>query len=112
MPQRKPIQSTSWARLSLREAIMNTTNAANFACEACGKSYRWRPDFNGKKLKCACGNIMLVTAPPAPDLAEAPLEEAPLRAEEACPDCASAIAPGAAICVNCGFNLKTGAKVQ
>src|SRR5258705_10557170 len=92
---------------------MSTTNAATFACETCGKSYRWRPDFNGKKLKCACGNVMLVTAPPPPpQMAEAPLEEAPLRAEEACPECASAIAPGGAICLTCGFNPKTGPKGQ
>ena len=91
---------------------MSTTNAATFACEACGKSYRWRADFAGKKLKCGCGNVMQLTTPPAvADVAEAPLQPAPRRAT-ACPECSSPVAPGAALCVNCGFNLQTGARVQ
>src|SRR5882724_1756324 len=91
---------------------MSTTNAATFACESCGKSYRWRPDFAGKKLKCGCGNVMQPTSPPTvADVPEAPLQEAPRRAN-ACPECSSPITPGAALCVNCGFNLQTGAKVQ
>ena len=91
---------------------MSTTNAATFACESCGKSYRWRPDFAGKKLKCGCGNVMQPTSPPTvADLPEAPLQAAPPRTT-ACPECSSPIAPGAAICINCGFNLQTGARVQ
>src|SRR2546422_2520392 len=93
---------------------MSTANAATFACEACGKSYRWRPDFAGKKLKCGCGNVMHLTTPPTAvaDVAEAPLQPAPRRAAAACPECASPVAPGAALCINCGFNLVTGTRVQ
>ena len=95
---------------------MSTANAATFACEACGKSYRWRPDFAGKKLKCGCGNIMHLTTPPtAANVAEAPLQPAARRAPAAgaaCPECSSPFAPGAALCINCGFNLVTGTRVQ
>jgi hypothetical protein len=109
---------------------MSTANVATFACESCGKSYRWRPDFAGKKLKCGCGNVMHLTTPPPPppppadeiysDVADTPLTPAPRRgappapaaADGACPECSSPVAPGAALCVNCGFNLRTGAKVE
>src|SRR5436309_15866076 len=95
---------------------MSTSNAATFACESCGKSYRWRPDFAGKKLKCGCGNVMAVTSPPTvADVPEAaPLQEALRRvpAQAACPECSSPIAADAAICVNCGFNVQTGTRVE
>jgi len=61
---------------------MSTANAATFACESCGKSYRWRPDFAGKKLKCGCGNVMNLTSPPT--LAHVP-EPALLQEARAAP---------------------------
>jgi hypothetical protein len=42
----------------------------SFSCEACGKSYTWKPALAGKKAKCGCGTVMSV--PPAPTLVAAP----------------------------------------
>src|SRR5688572_18506605 len=36
---------------------MQTT--AQFACEICGRKYRWKPALAGRKVKCACGEEML-----------------------------------------------------
>ena len=32
-----------------------------FGCKQCGKTYKWKPEFAGKKVKCKCGYVM--TAP-------------------------------------------------
>src|SRR5256714_2049909 len=39
--------------------------AGNFACETCGKEYRWKPELAGKRVKCKCGGVMTdpATAP-------------------------------------------------
>jgi hypothetical protein len=34
-----------------------------FGCEACGKSYRWKEELAGRRVKCKCGHVM--TAPAA-----------------------------------------------
>ena len=33
-----------------------TTAPSKFPCPACGKTYRWKPELAGKKVKCPCGN--------------------------------------------------------
>ncbi|HEV8292508.1 MAG TPA: hypothetical protein VGP94_11325, partial [Tepidisphaeraceae bacterium] len=40
------------------------TGSSRFSCEACGKSFAWKPALAGKKAKCSCGAV--VTVPPAP----------------------------------------------
>jgi hypothetical protein len=49
------------------------------------------------------------------DFAEVEAKAAPKAqvadAAARCPGCAAPLAPGAVLCVNCGYNLKTGAKV-
>jgi hypothetical protein len=42
--------------------MMVAAMEARFACEECGKSYRWQPQLAGRVVKCACGKVM--TAPP------------------------------------------------
>jgi hypothetical protein len=81
-----------------------------FACPACGKQYKWKPEMAGRTAKCACGAKLTVpaTAPvaaSAPSSAPAP---APSKTGRACPNCKSALPAGAVLCVNCGYNLKTG----
>jgi len=44
--------------------------SSRFACEACGKSFAWKPALAGKKAKCSCGAIM--TVPQAPLAAATP----------------------------------------
>lgn len=56
-------------------------------------------------------------ARPAPDepLArpKSPEPPKPTKPEgKPCPDCGKPLAEGAVICINCGFNLKTGKKLQ
>src|SRR5688572_17434104 len=97
-----------------------------FACNECGKTYKWKPEFAGKKVKCKCGYVMTapkapVTAPPADepdldalyDLAEdgrAAAAAAPSMIR--CPACTSEMEPGTQVCPSCGFNLKTGKRAK
>jgi hypothetical protein len=111
---------------------MDTTSAGKFSCEACGKSYAWKAQLAGKRVKCKCGGVMTVPrSDPAavedalpPDfedlyaLAEGtPVTQAVTppafsRAGTPCPSCGSNVESGAVICVGCGTNLKTGKKVK
>jgi DNA-directed RNA polymerase subunit RPC12/RpoP len=103
-----------------------------FICTACGKEYRWKPELAGRKAKCGCGASIVVpaerpatgggapaakpagppAAAPAPTRVFAPTAEtiaAPAESSGAkCPACSAALAPNAVLCVNCGYNLKTG----
>jgi hypothetical protein len=62
---------------------MTQNLAEQFACESCGKFFRWKPQLAGKKVKCPCGHIMLVPAAivPEDDLYEF-AESAPLPVEK------------------------------
>lgn len=42
---------------------------ARFACAACNKSYRWKPELAGRKVKCTCSHVMIAPKEPpaAPD---------------------------------------------
>lgn len=48
--------------------------AGSVACASCGKDYRWKPEFAGKRAKCKCGGVvsfpkadpMAAAAPPPP----------------------------------------------
>jgi DNA-directed RNA polymerase subunit RPC12/RpoP len=99
-----------------------------FPCSACGKQYRWKPEFAGRTAKCACGAKLVVPlqAPPTPDAAEIPLAPEPKQpatgqpvkpssppdGESKCPSCSAPLASNAVLCVNCGYNLKTGQKLS
>lgn len=120
---------------------MSQTQQAKFQCGACGKTYGWKAELAGKRVKCKCGQVMTVPQaiePPAPaedpmaglyDLVpdDPPAEARPRKAAAAapaaatgaavgdvgvrCPSCKSAMQPGSVLCVSCGFNLKTGKKL-
>src|SRR5262245_19522245 len=112
---------------------MAQVEEAKFSCQSCGAKYRWKPELAGRKVKCKCGAVMTAPAqnPAAarsssrgsdePDLdamydlaeegkAVAKSAGAAAAPTMRCPSCKSDLEPGAAICVNCGFNLKTGSK--
>src|SRR6476659_7107296 len=111
---------------------METMDQSKFSCQSCGKSYKWKPEFAGRKVKCKCGFVMTApkSAPVAPKAKQQEEDHGPdldalyeLAAEEktvrkagavqvglSCPSCRSAMEPGATMCAQCGFNLKTGAK--
>ncbi len=143
--------------------------SALFACAACGKKFRWKPEIAGKAGRCGCGSRLV--APSKPESAEAvaaslepaqqvgvgavaaiPVTVAPglTRLDEAriaslertdaeddglydiaddsrppvasklklvvgsgglCPACSGALAAGAVLCVDCGFDLRRNAKL-
>lgn len=94
---------------------------AMFACVGCGKSYRWKQELAGRKVKCKCGQVMdcpsTAPAPPEPseedglygfadeDLAAA-AKGAAVSDSALCPSCQAEMQSGAVLCTNCGFNLK------
>src|SRR5437867_3970116 len=41
---------------------MSQVDEARFACEGCKKTYRWKPELAGKKVKCKCGTVMTCPA--------------------------------------------------
>ena len=41
---------------------MESVEQGKFSCDKCGKSYKWKPELAGKKVKCKCGNIMAAPA--------------------------------------------------
>lgn len=49
--------------------------SGQFSCSSCGKQYKWKPEFAGRKVKCKCGFVMT-----APAEAPAPQEEEDLYA--------------------------------
>jgi hypothetical protein len=104
---------------------MGEVSAAKFSCGGCGKTYKWKPEFAGKKVKCKCGFVMTVSAaPPEPPGDEPDLDALYSLANEGkqaaqagavevairCPSCKSQLEAGATVCPQCGFNLKTGSK--
>jgi hypothetical protein len=107
---------------------MGSGTLTQFSCDGCGKTYRWKPELAGRKVKCKCGQAMHVPAPPAPAAAEsddpfadalsemaAAEEQGTTRviAEEKarCPSCACVMESGAVLCVQCGYNSTTGKKI-
>ena len=91
---------------------------ATFSCDACGKQYPWKPELAGKKAKCKCGAVLNVPAQPqaARAAVRTPVAVAAAPVESAegyrCPECKNELTPGTAICVNCGFDLRTGQHVN
>jgi dienelactone hydrolase len=87
-----------------------------FTCE-CGKAYRVGEALAGKRARCkACGREMTVPAGPPPmaklvqprPVAVAP----PAIPAPRCPNCSSLMQPGAVLCVNCGFDARTGKRAS
>ena len=104
-------------------------SAATFGCTACGKQYGWKQELAGRKVRCKCGEVMVAPSEP-PSAPEAdtygfaddpPATTKPARSAaapgaalsaDACPGCGKPLAAEAAICVQCGYNRKTGGKLK
>lgn len=73
--------------------------AIHFDCSGCGKSYKVGEEKAGKRFKCSqCQTVGLI-----PSAGEgAALQGA------ACPGCGVTMAPGAVICVQCGYGVPQG----
>jgi hypothetical protein len=92
----------------------------SLSCPKCKKRFSTPDQYAGKKAKCSqCGQIMVVPTPrqnPTSDLVTEMLDEefgpAPsspnTAAQNACPSCRRAVAPGSVLCVNCGYDFGQG----
>lgn len=76
-----------------------------FQCQGCGKRFEVGEQFAGRRAKCKCGRMVTV-----PAAAPAPLP-APELLGHACPGCGQTIAAQAIICINCGYDRRTGRRV-
>src|SRR5689334_14438004 len=45
---------------------MSDVASAKIVCDGCGKSYAWKAELAGKKVKCKCGAVIHVPQPSAP----------------------------------------------
>lgn len=97
-------------------------SSSSIACDTCGRRYRWKPALAGKKVRCKCGEAMVVPDK-APDANRPPLEHALAGAGPAspaetpassrkCPLCNSRVKPEAVICINCGADMRTGQRLE
>lgn len=95
---------------------------------ACGKKLKAPASAVGRRAKCpACANVLTIEAPPPPpEIAEddplgamyelAETEKAAAKNNQLddsprCPKCAAAMANGAVLCTNCGFDARSNKKV-
>jgi len=60
-----------------------------FICEACAKSYRWKPELAGRRVKCKCGHVMTAPLSPPEDglyaMGPEPDKPRPMRQHSAVP---------------------------
>lgn len=68
-------------------------------CSRCGKALQVKEELAGRKVKCpSCGMVFVV--PPAGTNGTV------------CPQCGAEMPPGAVLCVNCGYDARTGGTVE
>jgi hypothetical protein len=93
---------------------MSQAIGARVSCPSCGANYRWKPELGGKKVRCKCGNPLEIPAsPPGATVGEGAIATVREAAPSArCPSCGGDVKPTAVICLNCGYNLKTGQAVK
>lgn len=101
-------------------------------CPGCSKGYRWKSSLIGKRVPCKhCGSEfevpiapgvgLLIQPAPSEDGYELDLDEQtedPAASHAApsnngkCPVCNSPVRAGAVLCMNCGFNMAEGKKIE
>lgn len=112
---------------------MPDPNSERVTCPSCGKGYRWQFELAGRIVPCkACQTPFIVPGAPGAGL---PLEPEPTGEDglyeldldghdepghamaappiaDKCPSCNIALKSGAVICMNCGFSMAEGRKMQ
>jgi len=89
--------------------------SGRITCPQCGKRYRWQQRLAGRSVQCkGCGHTFMAPAtPPGADSETGTIEAGPPAppGTNACPSCGAALRTDALLCVQCGYNLKTGQTV-
>lgn len=94
--------------------------ASQIKCPHCGKAYKWKPTIAGKRFRCRrCGEVLDVPDEKPTDQGDyqlatdkSPEEEEVLAPEGKCPNCGNKLRTTAVVCINCGFNLKDGKRIE
>lgn len=102
-------------------------------CDKCNSGFSVEEKLIGRKGKCPkCGEVFIVHPARGAIEPQKPNEAAPASTENSttakgesdvyrtsasddsprCPTCQKPLAPGAVICMNCGYDLRTGVRVQ
>ena len=98
-------------RVSSSFQITGETNMLLSVKCSCGKGLKVKEEAAGKKVKCpACGHLTLVPLPNGDEQERALTLQQSEHGE--CPSCQAELAANAILCIECGFNLKTGKKVK
>jgi hypothetical protein len=84
----------------------------SLSCPKCQKQFKAKDEWAGKRLKCpSCSTV--ITVPTVDGEAMAPQPSAAAAEAPTCPKCKALMSsPGAVICIDCGFDLRTGRVVQ
>ena len=95
-------------------------------CGSCSAQFKAKDELAGRRIKCPkCQNPVVISAPPAaapkaPKRAAANplldiLDEEDVRSRASgpiCDNCGSEVTRGTVICIDCGFNLETGDRLE
>jgi len=78
-----------------------------FTCEHCDQPLEAPGDMGGETIECpACGNSITVPAPAAET------GDSDEGGTAACPACGSPLEGDSVLCVQCGYHLKLGKRIQ
>ena len=120
---------------------MSESIPVGVTCSGCGKTYRWRQEFAGQKVRCrACNGVLVMPlTPPGAQEEEDQGQTIPLATNadpyeidenadhedsialgadaeapdiSRCPSCGNPVGTSAVICVNCGFNIQDGRQLE
>jgi len=86
-----------------------------FRCPSpsCGASLKLRlPPPPGAKVRCPHCQTEFVPVPPAPAATKGDVLALAPEEERHCPSCRAPMAAAAVLCIECGFNTRTGEKVK
>lgn len=95
-------------------------------CGSCSAQFKAKDELAGRRIKCPkCKNPVVIAAAPATPARSAPkraanplldiLDDEDVRSKTSgpmCDNCGAEVKHGAVICIDCGFNLETGDRLE